>query len=73
MDTGMKTVVGTPGYIAPESLIDASYTTGSDIYAVGVCIYTMLGMYLQKKSKMQFQKCSIKNVLMVVLLFYTYY
>ena len=51
MDTGMKTVVGTPGYIAPESLIDASYTTGSDIYAVGVCIYTMLGMYLQKISK----------------------
>ena len=59
----MKTVVGTPGYIAPESLIDASYTTGSDIYAVGVCIYTMLGMYLQKKfKKMQFQKCSFKNV-----------
>ena len=56
----MKTVVGTPGYIAPESLIDASYTTGSDIYAVGVCIYTMLGKYLQKFQKMQFQKCRKK-------------
>jgi calcium/calmodulin-dependent protein kinase I len=42
LETGVKVVVGTPGYIAPESLNNATYTTASDMYAVGVCVYTML-------------------------------
>ena len=45
LETGVKVVVGTPGYIAPESLVDATYTTASDMYAVGVCVYTMLVGY----------------------------
>lgn len=38
---------GTPGYCAPESLIDARYSEKSDIFSIGCILYNMLaGEYL---------------------------
>ena len=45
ISTGKKTIVGTPGYIAPEVLKTGDYSTASDMYAIGVCLYTILAGY----------------------------
>lgn len=36
--TGKRTIVGTPGYMAPEILLGASATPQSDIYALGLIL-----------------------------------
>jgi hypothetical protein len=39
-------VVGTPGFIAPETLLGQSYTAASDLFAFGVILYrALLGKY----------------------------
>lgn len=44
--SGVKTasgvILGTPGYIAPEALLEQPVTTQSDMYALGVTLYEML-------------------------------
>lgn len=42
---GQRMVVGTPGYIAPEVIDTRMYSTASDIYALGVILYTILVGY----------------------------
>nr|XP_002128230.1 calcium/calmodulin-dependent protein kinase type IV-like [Ciona intestinalis]XP_009858323.1 calcium/calmodulin-dependent protein kinase type IV-like [Ciona intestinalis] len=38
----MKTVCGTPGYVAPEILLGRPYTEAVDIWAIGVIAYILL-------------------------------
>lgn len=33
---------GTPGFVAPEVLHDAKYTTQVDVYSLGVLLFTLL-------------------------------
>ena len=42
---GQRTVVGTPGYIAPEVITTLRYSTATDMYALGVILYTVLVGY----------------------------
>src|SRR6185295_12049638 len=38
-----RTVVGTPGYIAPERLAGQAWTWRADLYSLGATIYRVLG------------------------------
>ncbi len=40
--TAVNTVMGTPGYIAPEVLLGKPYEPGADLYALGVMLYEMI-------------------------------
>lgn len=42
VDTNSKSVLGTPGYIAPEVMRNRTLDERSDIYAVGMILYEML-------------------------------
>ncbi|KAG2199708.1 hypothetical protein INT47_012844 [Mucor saturninus] len=42
---GLKTVCGSPGYVAPEVLLKKSYSFPVDIWGVGVITYTVLCGY----------------------------
>jgi len=41
-DTQLKTICGTPGYVAPEVLLGKNYSKAVDIWAVGVITYILL-------------------------------
>lgn len=41
----LKTLCGTPGYVAPEVLRKVKYGTKADMWAMGVIIFIMLGGY----------------------------
>jgi len=42
MGTRLGTVIGTPGYMAPEQLLGMEVTAATDLYAVGVIFFEML-------------------------------
>ncbi len=42
IDTGSRTMVGTPSYMAPEYIVQGNYLAASDIFALGVVLYEML-------------------------------
>ena len=44
-DQSLKTVCGTPGYVAPELLRLEKYGTKSDLWSLGVITYILLGGY----------------------------
>jgi hypothetical protein len=41
----LKTQCGTPGYVAPEILLDQPYGKAVDMWAIGVIMYVLLGGY----------------------------
>lgn len=42
---GLKTFIGTPGYVAPCILEGVGYGTKADVWSLGVVLYCMLGGY----------------------------
>ncbi len=42
LQTAAGTVMGTPGYMAPEALDGASTSPAADVYAIGVILYEMI-------------------------------
>nr|CAB3227513.1 calcium/calmodulin-dependent protein kinase type IV-like [Phallusia mammillata] len=56
----MKTICGTPGYVAPEILLGKQYTESIDIWAVGVIAYILLcgfePFYDERGDQAMFQK-----------------
>lgn len=44
-DQSLKTVCGTPGYVAPELLFLEKYGTKADMWSLGVITYILLGGY----------------------------
>jgi len=44
-DTTLKTICGTPGYVAPEMLLGNKYSKAVDIWAVGVITFILLCGY----------------------------
>jgi serine/threonine protein kinase len=38
-------IIGSPGYLAPESILEKEYSVKSDIWQVGCCLYSMLSGY----------------------------
>jgi serine/threonine protein kinase len=45
------TVVGTPGFMAPEVLEGREATPAADAYALGVCLYTMITARLPQRAR----------------------
>lgn len=45
------TVVGTPGFMAPEVLEGREATPAADAYALGVCLYTMMTARLPQRAR----------------------
>lgn len=43
--TSQALVLGTPGFIAPESADGKSYTNKYDIYSIGSCLFSILTHY----------------------------
>lgn len=41
-----RAAVGTPGYVAPEVLMQKNYTTQPDIYSLGVITYVLIAGHL---------------------------
>lgn len=44
-------VIGTPGYVAPESVIESKYDRRSDLYSLGIVMYMMIAGRLPFRGK----------------------
>jgi serine/threonine protein kinase len=42
LETGARTIAGTPSYMAPEYIVEGSCLPASDVFALGVVLYEML-------------------------------
>ncbi|MCU0685511.1 MAG: serine/threonine protein kinase [Polyangiaceae bacterium] len=51
MPSWPPTVVGTPGFMAPEVLEGREATPAADAYALGVCLYTLLTARLPQRAR----------------------